>query len=77
MVKSKWFTPSTIGNVVIADTEDFVYRVTDIGIIHEFISSVGRGNRRLFLDVLKGYGTSLHGTIEPKHNNQKNNHDRG
>lgn len=74
LVKSKWFTPSTIGNVVIADTEDFVYKVTDSGIIHEFTSSVSKENRRLFLDVLKGYNPNLTGTIEPKHNDEKNDH---
>jgi len=74
LVKSKWFTPSTIGNVVIADTEDFVYRVTNSGIIHQFNSSVSKENRRLFLDVLKGYNPSLIGTLEPKNNDKKKSH---
>ncbi|SHG60787.1 DUF6695 family protein [Winogradskyella jejuensis] len=74
LVKSKSFTPSTIGNVVIADTEDFVYHVTDKGEIFEFTSTVGKENRRLFLDVLKGYKPSLVGTIKPKENEEKNSH---
>lgn len=71
LVRSKWFTPSTIGNVVIADTENYVYRVTDKGQINEFKSSVGKENRRLFLDTLKGYRPSLVGTLEEKHNEEK------
>lgn len=71
---SKWFTPSTIGNVVIADTEDFVYVVSDKGVIKEFDSTVSKENRRLFLDVLKGYNPSLVGTLEPKENETKAEH---
>lgn len=74
LLKSKWFTPSTIGNVVIADTEDYVYKITDTGTIHQFTSSVSKENRRLFLDKLKGYSPSLKGTLEPKPNDEKNNH---
>lgn len=66
--KSKWFTPSTIGNVVIADTENKVYVVSEIGEIGEFNSTVSKENRRLFLDRLKGYNPSLEGTILPKKN---------
>ena len=29
LMRSKWFTPSTIGNVVSADTEHSVYQVSD------------------------------------------------
>lgn len=74
LIKSKSFTPSTIGNVVIADTENFVYRVTDQGEIFEFTSTVGKENRRLFIDVLKGYNPSLVGTIKPKQNDTKKEH---
>lgn len=72
--KSKGFTPSTIGNVVIADTDDFVYLVSEQGVIKEFKSTVGKENRRFFLDVLKGYDPSLEGTLKPKHNNVKAEH---
>ncbi|BAO76240.1 DUF6695 family protein [Winogradskyella sp. PG-2] len=71
---SKWFTPSTIGNVIIADTENFVYVVSEVGEINEFDSTVSRENRRLFLDTLKGYNPSLVGTLKPKHNEVKAEH---
>lgn len=74
LMKSKSFTPSTIGNVVIADTENDVYVVSDKGDIREFKSSVSKENRRLFLDVLKDYKPSLIGTLEPKHNDIKSEH---
>ena len=74
LIKSKWFTPSTIGNVVIADTKDFVYLVNEKGVISEFKSTVSRENRRLFLDRLKGYSLSLVGTLKPKHNEVKEEH---
>ena len=74
LIKSKNFTPSTIGNVVIADTENDVFVVSEFGEIREFKSSVSKENRRLFLDVLKAYRPSLAGTLEPKHNDIKSEH---
>ncbi|MCD2260327.1 DUF6695 family protein [Psychroserpens luteolus] len=74
LIKSKGFTPSTIGNVVIADTEDFIYKVSEVGDISEFDSTVRKENRRLFLDVLKGHRPSVIGTLEPKHNDIKSDH---
>lgn len=74
LVKSKNFTPSTIGNVVIADTENDVYVVSEVGEISEFKSSVSKENRRLFLDTLSDYKPSLIGTLEPKHNDVKAEH---
>lgn len=74
LIKSKSFTPSTIGNVVIADTEDDVYLVSETGDISEFTSTVSKENRRLFLDVLKGYNPSIVGTLEPKHHDVKVEH---
>ncbi len=71
---SKWFTPSTIGNVVIADTENDVFVVSDQGEIKEFSSTVSKENRRLFLDTLKGYNPSIIGTLEPKHTDVKVEH---
>ena len=68
---SKWFTPSTIGNVVIADTENFVYLVSGQGEISKFNSTVSRVNRRLFLDSLKGFNPNIVGTLKPKHNEVK------
>lgn len=74
LVSSKWFTPSTIGNVVIADTEDFIYVVSDKGEIREFDSTVSKVNRRLFLDSLSEYDPSLKGTLQPKENGIKAEH---
>jgi hypothetical protein len=71
---SKWFTPSTIGNVVIADTENFVYLVSDKGGVSEFNSTVRKENRRLFLDRLKDFTPSTVGTLKPKHNDVKSDH---
>ena len=72
--KSKNFTPSTIGNVVIADTENDVYVVSNTGNIEEFKSSVSKENRRLFLDTLKNYSPDLTGTLHPKQNDVKSHH---
>ena len=74
LITSKSFTPSTIGNVVIADTENDVYMVSDTGKISEFKSTVSKENRRMFLDVLKGYKPSVVGTLKPKHNDEKIEH---
>lgn len=74
LLRSKWFTPSTIGNVVLADTENEVYVVSDQGKISAFRSSVSKENRRLFLDTLKAYKPSLAGTLEPKHTEVKHPH---
>lgn len=71
---SKWFTPSTIGNVVIADTENDVYLVSEQGEIRGFKSTVRKENRKLFLDTLKGYNPDLSGTMAPKHNDVKVEH---
>ncbi len=71
LARSKWFTPSTIGNVVIADTENQVFLVSENGEINEFSSTVSKENQKLFLDTLKGYSPSLEGTILPKYNEEK------
>ena len=71
---SKWFTPSTIGNVTISDTENFVYVVSDQGSISEFKSTVSKENRRFFLDRLKGYTPNIVGSLEPKYTLIKEDH---
>jgi len=65
LIKSKRFTPSTIGNVVIADTGNCVYEVSDQGDISEYKSTVSKDNRRYFLDRLKSHLVSFEGTLEP------------
>jgi len=72
--KSKRFTPSTIGNVVIADTENHVYEVSETGKISEYQSSVQKDNRRYFLDRLKQHEPNFIGTLEPKHIEVKSHH---
>lgn len=72
--KSKRFTPSTIGNVVIADTQSYVFEVSDKGVIGQFKTSIMRLNRTLFLDRLKGYKPSKIGTLIPKENDVKQEH---
>ena len=72
--KSKWFTPSTIGNVVISDTQNQVYEVNEIGEISDYKSSVRKDNRRYFLDRLLDHQVSFEGTLEPKHVDVKSHH---
>ena len=74
LISTKWFTPSTIGNVVIANTENYVYEVNEKGKISEYQSSVGKDNRRYFLDRLKSYNPNFVGTLEPKHVDVKSHH---
>jgi hypothetical protein len=64
--KSKWFTPSTVGNVLLADTENYVYEVTEAGVISQFTGSQKSENMRCFLDKLEDHKPSFMGTLEPK-----------
>ncbi|WP_340154833.1 DUF6695 family protein [uncultured Winogradskyella sp.] len=66
LIKSKRFTPSTVGNVEIAATESMVYEVSELGDIMEFTSTSKSENRRCFLDGLKGYEPNLIGNLKPK-----------
>lgn len=66
LIKSKRFTPSTVGNVVIANTGDQVYEVLESGEITEFKSNVSKLNRTLFLDRLKDHTPNFEGTLLPK-----------
>ena len=66
LINSTRFTPSTIGNVTIADTQNMVYEVTEQGDISEFKSSVTKENRRLFLDKLIHHEPCFIGTLKPK-----------
>jgi len=71
LIRSKYFTPSTVGNVVIADTKNCTYEVSEQGNIKEFNSSVRKENIRNFLDRLDGHIPNFVGTIEPKINKFK------
>ena len=55
LIGSKRFTPSTLGNVVIANTEKEVFQVSETGEISIFKSTVSKENRRLFLDRLPNH----------------------
>ena len=63
---SKWFTPSTVGNVLLADTENHPYEVSETGVISEFKGSQKSENVRCFLDKLKDHKVNFVGTLEPK-----------
>ena len=65
LIKSKRFTPSTVGNVMISDTENYVYKVTETGEISKFESSVRAENIRCFLDRLKDHQPNFVGTLQP------------
>ncbi len=66
LIKSKLFTPSTIGNVVISDTQNQVFEVSTEGKISDYKSTVSKDNRIYFLDRLKSHKPSFVGTLEPK-----------
>jgi hypothetical protein len=72
--QSKWFTPSTIGNVVIADTDNCVYEVSEKGEISKYLSSVKKDNRLYFLDRLKNHQPNFIGTLKPRHSDIKSHH---
>ncbi len=64
--RSKWFTPSTVGNVIIANTENQVFKVDETGEISIFKGSQTSENIRCFLDRLKNHTPNLIGTQLPK-----------
>lgn len=66
LIKSKRFTPSTISNVVIANTELMVHEVSESGYITEFTATLKAENRRCFLDKLEDFEPNLVGNLEPK-----------
>lgn len=68
LINSKRLTPSTIGNVVIANTQPNVYQVSEKGEIAVFASNVNKLNRQLFLDRLASHQPNLIGTQLPKPN---------
>ncbi len=63
---SKWFTPSTVGNVLLSDTENYVFEVSDAGNILEFKGSQKSENVRCFLDKLENHEAEFIGTLKPK-----------
>ena len=63
---SKWFTPSTVGNVLLANTEPHAFEVSQNGEISEFKGSQRSENLRCFLDKLKDHEVNLIGTLKAK-----------
>jgi len=63
---SKWFTPSTVGNVLLANTGNTVFKVSDSGEISEFTGAQRSENFRCFLDRLKAHTPNFVGTLQPR-----------
>lgn len=63
---SKWFTPSTVGNVLLANTEESAFEVSEFGEISIFKGSQRSENVRCFLDKLKNHTPNFEGTLKPK-----------
>lgn len=68
LINSKRLTPSTVGNVVIANTQSDVFQVSEKGEIAIFKSKVKTLNRQLFLDRLQSHQPNFIGTKTPKTN---------
>ncbi len=66
LIHSKWFTPSTVGNVLFADTENNPYEVLATGEVFKFKGSQKSENLRCFLDRLKDHNANLVGTLKEK-----------
>ncbi|WP_034061306.1 DUF6695 family protein [Lacinutrix jangbogonensis] len=63
---SKWFTPSTVGNVLRANTGDYPFEVSDQGDISEFKGSQKSENLKCFLDRLRDHTPNHEGKLKPK-----------
>ena len=66
LIKSKRFTPSTVGNVLLANTEEQVFEVSEKGVISEFRGSQRSENMRCFLDKLEDHEPNFVGTLKPR-----------
>ena len=65
LISSQWFTPSTVGNVVLADTCNHVYEVNN-GVISKFESTQFKENKKYFFDRLPSHKIDLVGTLTPR-----------
>ena len=65
LISSQRFTPSTVGNVVFADSNNKIYQVNE-GVITDFDSSVYKENIKYFFDRLTNYIPNLIGNLKPK-----------
>jgi len=66
LIQSKWFTPSTVGNVLLSNTGEYPFLVTEHGEILKFAGTQKSENLRCFLDRLKDHTPSFIGTLHPK-----------
>jgi hypothetical protein len=64
--RSKWFTPSTVGNVVLANSYNKIFQLDELGNFLDNYVSVGRINRACFLDRLENHTPNFIGTLQPK-----------
>src|SRR5690606_17894215 len=63
---SKRFTPSTVGNVILANTEAHVFDVSETGVISKYPDSLKREHVRRFLDRLNGHQPNFTRTLQPR-----------
>lgn len=63
---SNWFTPSTVGNVLLANTEIHAFEVSETGVISKYTGSQKSENIRCFLDKLENHQPNFIGTLHPK-----------
>ena len=63
---SRWFTPSTVGNVLLANTEDYPFEVSESGKISKFNGTQKSENLRCFFDRLKDHKENFIGTLQPR-----------
>ncbi len=66
LIKSKWFTPSTVGNVILASTDNCIYKASETGDISRFTGSQKSENLRCFLDKIKDHKPDFMGSLQAK-----------
>tara|TARA_R110000868_G_scaffold118221_3_gene313672 strand:- start:4617 stop:5615 length:999 start_codon:yes stop_codon:yes gene_type:complete len=66
LIRSTLFTPSTVGNVVIANTGNRIHEVSAQGEITGFTSTIKRENIKYFRDRLKDFTPNSIGKLEAK-----------
>ena len=70
LIESNKFTPSTLGNTVLSDTEKMIYIVSQKGEFSEYTPPKKwhniKANAQFFIDRLKGHSQSFEGTTKPK-----------
>lgn len=67
LIKSMWFTPSTVGNVLLGNTESEAYQVSTKGVISTYVGSQTKENLKCFFDTLKEHKPNFEGNLKPKY----------